>query len=389
MIEAVSNRLNSPWAVVAATAVPYFLFLLLMLHALNWDPSLFVRASEDVADRSQIPKGLTLTAPSTSYDGFNYYRLALDPFTSKKTDYGIRLDFPAYRQQRIMYPLIVWALSAGRPERVPSVMILVNYLGLCVIAWLGARIAQSVGRHAFWGMAFPFYPGFILTLSRDLTEIVEAGFLLAALLLLGRRRQIAATVCMCLAVLTRESALLVVVAAAVVWCFQTWKGPRRERLAWHFFVFPSLAYGLWHLYVTAHFGRLSLRIGRHFFAFPLQGLFGFLRHRVFEFLDASVFVLWFFEASFLIALGLAVACSWRSSAVSRHVKVSWLLYAVMFLFLNRFMWCEDWNFLRVLSEFYLLGAMALVASPSTLKVGIFGGCAVVWLAAAIARVYGM
>ena len=49
-------------------------------------------------------------------------------------------------------------------------------------------MAQSAGRHAFWGLAFAGYWGYLWTLGRDLTELTAAAFVLlgfAALLRAG------------------------------------------------------------------------------------------------------------------------------------------------------------------------------------------------------------
>ena len=62
---------------------------------------------------SLVPKNLTVTRGNVGHDGQFYYRFALNPFTSKITEYGVTLDAPAYRQQRILYPAVTWALALG------------------------------------------------------------------------------------------------------------------------------------------------------------------------------------------------------------------------------------------------------------------------------------
>ena len=130
--------------------------------------------------------------------------MALNPFTSALTEFGITLDYPAVRQQRIIYPLFVWIMSLGREDLVPIMLVVVNYIGLTVLGWLGGLFAQSSNRNVLWGLVFPLYPGFVLTLLRDLTEILAICFLLAVLLFVRRRRNLLATLFLVLALLTNQ-----------------------------------------------------------------------------------------------------------------------------------------------------------------------------------------
>ena len=51
---------------------------------------------------------------SVGYDGQFYYYIAHDPFILGQS-YN-HIDFPAYRYQRIIYPLTAWLLSFGQPK---------------------------------------------------------------------------------------------------------------------------------------------------------------------------------------------------------------------------------------------------------------------------------
>src|SRR5437588_9577196 len=87
------------FALSAALAVA---LALLALAAHDWDVSGFVTAGTDVTDPARSPRGLHVD-PGPGYDGQYFYRLALDPLTDRRTDFGIILDDAAYRQQRILY----------------------------------------------------------------------------------------------------------------------------------------------------------------------------------------------------------------------------------------------------------------------------------------------
>ena len=377
------SRLSSVWLPVAITAAAYLLFILVRLQHGGWDPSCFVEAGDAYANASQTPQGLKVARLSDGYDGQFYYRLALNPFTRKGTDYGIGLDSPAYWQQRILYPTLVWILTFGRPGLVPVGLILVNYLGLCIMAWCGARLARSSGLHSLWGLAFPFYPGFVLTLARDLPEIVAVSCLLATFLLLRRQRHVAAAVLMFAALMAKETSLPVLVSAGIVYFMEARRPGGVRSLRWPFLVLPALLYGLWQIFLLSRWGSLAFLDWRRFATFPLVELsrpmsialrFGIGDH-----------ILLFFEFYFLVAAFIVVAWSWRSSSASRHEKVSWLLYAALATMLCEHVWSKDWGFLPALSEFYAIGMLLLIGSRPSLRNAIASGSAVLWLALFLMR----
>ena len=99
-------------------------------------------------------------------------------------------------------------------------MIAVNLGALCLIGWFGGVYAQAMKRHALWGLVFSLYPGFILSLARDLTEILEIAMLMGGLLLIRKGRQVFAIIFLTLAVFAKETALLVPVVL-----FLSYPGP--------------------------------------------------------------------------------------------------------------------------------------------------------------------
>src|SRR6266550_1913427 len=105
--------IRSPLLPAIVIAICYITFFVLLLRTRNGDVSLFVIAGGQNVDASKVPAGLTVIPNIGGYDGLTFYRLALNPFTADQAAHGIRLDNPPYRQQRIIYPLIVWLLSLG------------------------------------------------------------------------------------------------------------------------------------------------------------------------------------------------------------------------------------------------------------------------------------
>jgi hypothetical protein len=188
------------------------------LHANDGDPTAFVAAGDKVTSPSQAPE-LSVKEDSLGYDGQYFHRLARNPLSREAREFGTRLDRPAYRHQRIAYPAVVWALTGGRADLVPWALIGVNLTALTALGYLAARLAQGAGRPAWWGLVVAGWPGLLVALAYDLSEVLAAALLAATLLALRRRQWHSATVLLVAAGLTRETTLVValaIVAAAVV-----------------------------------------------------------------------------------------------------------------------------------------------------------------------------
>ena len=159
-----------------------------------------------VGSRFVVPAGRPMPVPvvnGTGYDGQFYYRLALGPLNFAPHAAGIQLDSAA-RFGRITYPVLAWALAGGRASLVPWTLVAVNVLGLGALGWLGALFARQCGRSAYWGLMLPAYFGFVWSLSRDLTEIVESALLVAGLLAVRRSRPVVTAIALSGAVLAQR-----------------------------------------------------------------------------------------------------------------------------------------------------------------------------------------
>jgi hypothetical protein len=198
------------------------LVVALHLALLGNDLSVFVRAAPPFSTPEGLPPSLRLLQPDQSYDGQYYYRLALDPGLTR--DVGITLDKPAYRQQRLLYPLLAHVLALGQDDWVPASLLVLNVFGLALLGVLGALYARDMGLSPWYGLGLALFPGFAFTLARDLAEILEACLLVGCALALRRDRAAAAAVLLALAVLTRETA---VVLAATLLAVALWSRLRR------------------------------------------------------------------------------------------------------------------------------------------------------------------
>jgi hypothetical protein len=375
---------------VGAVAALYGLLIAARLALHGGDPSAFVAAGDMFAQAAQVPPGLHVLTHSSGYDGQTYYRLALEPWTAQAAAHGIRLDNPAYRQQRILYPLLAWLLSLGRPAALPVALVAVNLLGLCLTAAGGVALAQAYQRPVWWGVLPALYPGFAVTLALDLGEIVEAALLLGGLALLCHKRHVGAALCFTLAVLTRETALLVPVALATVWARDRLLHPgmrpvgasdRARTRLWlrshphvssarpaYLFALPIAVYGAWQGLLWCRWHTLPFRGNGGNLGVPLVGLAG-VAGRLAPWARPPD-ALWLLELLALAGFGVGVLVALRAGRAPEGLQPAWLLYGVLSACLGASVWGEDLGFLRALSEWYVLGTVLLIASPRAERTGL-------------------
>jgi hypothetical protein len=371
------GRLNSPRTCLYIVSLSYLFFILLRLMSHDFDPSFFITAGDRFVDPAATPRHIKVLENSYGYDGQFFYRLGLDPFTSKQTDFGIKIDKPSYRQQRIVYPLTAWIFSlGGNPVLLPAVMILINYFALCCISWLAARYYQSLNEHVLWSLVIPLYPGFILSLSRDLCEILSVLFIMAALLAYRRSRYLSFNLLIALAILTKETSLLVAVSAII--CLVA--DGEKQRLQFStalLFLIPIAIYIIWQFSLLSIWGDMPLLGGSMNIGVPFVGFIKLFMHSLA--LKTHFHRLWLIELVFILIFALSVGRMYFKSKISMHIRISWILYAILCFSLTNYVWIEDWAFMRALSEFFLLGNLILVGFKNKARGPVVIYSMVLWM----------
>lgn len=357
------RRLDSPLVNLLTVAFIYGLYLFLLLSKLEYNPAYLISLGEKFADLNKIPKNIVVWK-NYGYDGQFYYRLSLNPFTFNRDEFGITLDTPSYRHQRIIYPLVSWLLSLGQKDFVPTVLLLVNFIALLLIGLIGGYFARSFKLHSLWGLVFVIHPGFPYTLSRDLTEILQACFLLTALLLTKTNRFLAASLLLTLAVLTRETALIVPVSLLLT-------------LKSRYFLIPVASYVIWQIVLFLNWGQTPILLANLSLGSPFAGISSYFHST----LNLTTYAqkLGFLQLTFLAIFTIAVFNAFRSSKTLFSLKIAFLIYFLMALFYTSYIWVADIAFFRALTEFYILGAAILISSKSKVAPFVFLLVTVIWL----------
>jgi hypothetical protein len=360
------NTAVSPMIVALCLAA---VFVTCRLVTMDGDPSRFVVAGRVFVDPGAAPKSLHVER-GKGYDGQFFYRLALAPADLQLTAHGVRLDTPL-RRQRVGYPMLAWLVSAGRPGLVVWALLLVNILGLGVLGLLGGLAAQQAGRHAMWGLIVPGFPGFVMTIARDLSEITAACFVLSALLALRRQRPLVTGVLLSAAVLTRESTMVVVVAVAAVDVIRRWRQWRHPRAAdgdhagvpsaaaaW---ALPILAFLAWQLAVVTATGSTPLLDDTSNLSLPFAALLPAAMGWLTAGLQPGI-TLRFALLAMLMIMALLVVASLRRTSARPQERLAWASYLVLAVSLSRDIWVDPADF-RTLAELHVTGALVLLGDP--------------------------
>ena len=352
-------------------------------RAASGDVSRFVVAGSEFTNFTHPPPGLHVVQ-GAGYDGQFMYRLALDPLDLRDRSRGIRFDIPL-RRSRIAYPGFAFLFSGGDDEALPWSLVLVNIGALVALAMLGGVLAREAGRHPVWGLWLALYFGFVFSVARDLSEVIEAGFIVAALVALRRDRVGLAATALSLAVLTREAALVIVGAYAiwrVIEIARKRAKPGRADLPW---IVPGFAFFAWQM-VCLSAGPLPLaNSGGNGVRIPGAELLRAIPHWA-DHLGSGSGLLQVAEGLTLIIVLFLAIIALRSSAARPYEK---LAFAVLVIFAFTLStpegpWIESFDF-RVFSDCYLLAFVVLIGTRKRLYLPV-ALVSVCWLGAAAFRI---
>lgn len=348
----------------------------------DFNVSHLITAGDYFVNDTMTPTEIAVLKDSVGYDGQFYYRLALDPFTNLTTAFGVTLDNPSFRQQRIGYPLVVWALSHGNPVLVPMMLVVVNIIAAMALGGMGGKLAIDRGQPGVVGSVFAFYPGFAVSYFRDLAEIMTAALVLAGILYGLRGRHLIAALFFGASVATRETALLVPASFGMVHLFVwvTQKHNLRSH-SWYVYLLPLLVYFSIRYYVGSNWGTDSLSGGLKDLGLPLVGITEFLRANYT--LESPLQVVNI--AAFLLCCATAVlgAFSLRTSQVPAPIKLSWLLYLILITSLSNVLWLSFGEFLRACNEYWLITCLLIIYSNIPLQRTIAVAVVTGWLGLSI------
>ncbi len=159
-----------PWCGVAAVALIY---MVAVVVAHGGDPLALAMLGTRFSEGD--PHG------TEGYDGQFAYYIARDPLHGWQ-----QCDVPAYRYQRILYPILARLLALGRPELLPYTLALINVVALAVGTWCMEQILLGQRMSRWYALTYGLYAGQLMAARLDLNEPLSYGLVVAALLVTGQ-----------------------------------------------------------------------------------------------------------------------------------------------------------------------------------------------------------
>ena len=139
------------------------------------------------------------------YDGQFAYYIARDPL------YGWQhCDVPAYRYQRILYPLLVRLLALGQERLLPYSLIMINLAALATGTWLTEMILRQHHMSRWYALTYGLYAGQLMATRLLLAEPLAHALCQAGVLAAERDRWRWSVLFFALGVLAKETALVFV-----------------------------------------------------------------------------------------------------------------------------------------------------------------------------------
>jgi len=205
---------------------------------------------------------------SFGYDGQFYHELAHDPtFIHRTAQY---IDAPRLRQRRILLPALAWVLAFGQQRWIDRSYFAAMLAFLAAgVYWL-SRYAQTLGRHACWGLLYLALPSTVISIDRMTTDLAFLSLFMGFIYFMRRISLPTLWLIAAAACLTRETGLCIVAgyAACLLW--------RRQFAKAALFATSAVPFFAWDAFITARTpaGNQSL----HPFHYPGRAIFEAILH---------------------------------------------------------------------------------------------------------------
>lgn len=257
-------QMLEPWLPVVASALITIIIALLFYQRTHIDFQGLLhnlREFVDVGKRYAAPVGLQRYALTYSgYDGqFNFY-LARNPgliVSCAHTPATCPMDnLLLVRMERILYPMLAWAVALGHPQWVVLSLLVVNFAAIVALTFVLERIFEQLGVSRWLAVAGAVYGGNMVGFVRDLSDPVSVLFVALAIYFVMRKHPLWSALAVAGALLTREQAIFYLPFLAVPLIAQ-----RRWRTA---ILWAILAFGpfvVWQVVLFVIYGKWAIISG--------------------------------------------------------------------------------------------------------------------------------
>lgn len=341
------------------------LFTLVRLSNANYNASFFIVAGSDFVD-SNLTLTPILVQKGQGYDGQFFYKYAINPFNFDKFKYGVDVDLPNYRMQRIGYPLFVWLISLGNSELVPFSFIITNVLAFIGIIFFSIKIVTHYKVNLIYSLIPLLFCGLYMSLARNLSEVFELFCFSGCIYYFIKNNPIKFCFFTSLTLLTRETSIIAIAPLIFFSTFSVFKN-KDKLINIIFYIIPIAIMLSWKTIVQINVPNSDFTGGYHHLGFPFYGIInGFILNcnfsstkHILEFLFWILYLIWHISFTVIIVKLLVKNCT-LNEIVQNPLAVIyfvWLIFAILF---TEIIYVDDWGFMRIFSLWNFVGFIILV-----------------------------
>ncbi len=193
----------------------------------------------------------TYVRDQDGYDGqFGYY-LAVDPFHAAD-----HLDAPAYRTQRILYPLLARVIALGSVTAIPFALVIINVAALVAgTAMLEGLLAIAHVRR-WYALVYGLFAGLMVAVRSSTNEPLAYALVIAAIWSAQREQIVGSTVLLALAAFAKETTLIFAAGHIVYYVARhQWRAVSIVGAG------VGIPFAVWQLLLYSHYGVFGIASG--------------------------------------------------------------------------------------------------------------------------------
>jgi hypothetical protein len=296
-----------PVLVTLGISIGYVLFRLIIFQ---WDPVGLAELAVYSEDGSTVLK--------EGYDGQFFYHIAVSLSPEELITF---LDVPAYRFQRILYPLLAHIIGLGNPVFIPWTLIGISLIAHLIGTGALSELLRGYGVWIGYSLIYSLWVGVVGPIGLDLSEPLAFALVIGGLLARSREKHVAGAFLLTAAMFAKETTAIFWLAALVADLLAKNQPARSIRSL----LLGGSFFAIWQLVLFLQFGSFGIGSGgamaTPFEVIPFMGLWriGYVS------LPALLLFLAIFGPTILVPTVWALIASIRALA-EKHLGInSWSL----------------------------------------------------------------
>ena len=337
-------------------AICFFSIFTLARLIILGDPSKFIVAGTDFFEANHWQEKIHLEE-GQGYDGQFFFHYAHSPFENTVQPHA-KVDLAPYRHQRIGYPTLAWIFSFGNPNWIPSSLIFINLLAAIGLSFFVFQLTKSSGKWLI-RLAPLLVPGLLMSLSRDLSEVLSSFLLVGSLYFIHHKKLLLFAFFGTFCVLTRETEV-VLLGPIILWFIMQ---KQRAIIDKTLSLLPLIILFLWK-FVVINYWYPNYSPPTQNLTFPLYGFLHsfWINLRISSIKQIAEFAFWLTYAGlFIYIFTLSTKEIIKQKRILNTPFPLMIIAGVSFsLIFSEAIYIDDWAFVRVLTSTVIICLLYLV-----------------------------